>query len=143
MGLVCSPLAAEDGLGRVLGPSMSFCISSRNLLGSILNSQADPHTLQNVDFPQIISAFLRNLCFRSKNGCAIVLGLSRTPFGSSLGALGSSEGPLDPPKRASRYILELSWAWFARLLLPKMALGGFWGRRCRFLSPLGTSWGRF
>ena len=44
-----------------------------------------------------------------------------------LGASGSSEGPLDRPKRASRFILELSWAWFARLLLPKMALGGFWG----------------
>ena len=55
------------------------------------------------------------------------MGLSRAPFGSSLGAFGRSEGPLDPPKRASRYILELSWAWFARLLLPKMALGAFWG----------------
>ena len=37
-------------------------------------------------------------------------------------------GPLDRPKRASRFVLELSWASFARFLLPKMALGGFWGR---------------
>ena len=49
-GLVCSPLAAEDGLGWVLGPSMSFFISSRNLLGSILSSQADPPTFKHVDF---------------------------------------------------------------------------------------------
>ena len=37
-------------------------------------------------------------------------------------------GPLDRPKRASRFVLELSWASFARFLLPKMALGRFWGR---------------
>ena len=36
-------------------------------------------------------------------------------------------GPLDRPKRASRFVLELSWASFARFLLPKMALGAFWG----------------
>ena len=70
---------------------------------------------------------MRNQLFRSKNGFAIVLGLSRAAFGSSWAALGSSEGPLDRPKRASIFILELSWAWFARLLLPKMALGRFWG----------------
>ena len=44
-----------------------------------------------------------------------------------LAALGSSGGPLGRPNKASRFILEFSWAWFARLLLPKMALGGFWG----------------
>ena len=142
MGLVCSPLVAEDGLGRVLGPSMSFFISSRNFLGSILSSQAAPRTLKNSDFPLIIISVMRNQRFRSKNGFAIVWGLSRAPLGSSWEGLGSSEGPLDPPKKASRYLLELSWAWCDRLLLPKMALGGFWGRRCRFLSPLGTSWGR-
>ena len=37
-------------------------------------------------------------------------------------------GSLDRPKRASRFVLELSWASFARFLRPKMALGGFWGR---------------
>merc|ERR1712138_366855 len=47
--------------------------------------------------------------------------------GSSWGALGSSLGPLDRPKRASRSVLELSWASFARFLLPKMALGALWG----------------
>ena len=36
-------------------------------------------------------------------------------------------GPLDRPKRASRFVLELSWASFARFLLPKMALGAFCG----------------
>ena len=48
-------------------------------------------------------------------------------LGGSWGALGSSLGPLDRPKRASRFVLELSWASFARFLLPKMALGAFWG----------------
>ena len=109
--------------------SMSFFISSRNLFGSIPNSQTDPPTFHNVDFLIRISSFLRNQRFRSKHGFAIVLGLSRAPLGSSWGALGSSEGLLNRPKRASRFMLELSWAWFARLLLPKMALGGFWGRR--------------
>ena len=87
--------------------------------------------------------FLKNQRFRSKDGFEIVLGLSRALFRSSWKALGRSEGPLDRPKRASRFILELSWAWFARLLLPKITLRGPWGRRCRFLSPLGTSCGRF
>ena len=36
-------------------------------------------------------------------------------------------GPLDRPKRASRFVLELSWASFARFLLPKMAWGASWG----------------
>ena len=55
------------------------------------------------------------------------MGLSRATLGSSWGSLGSSLGPLDQPKRASRFVLELSWAWFARFLLPKMALGASWG----------------
>ena len=38
LGLVCSRLAAEGGLGRVLGPSLARFILSRSLLGSILNS---------------------------------------------------------------------------------------------------------
>ena len=60
------------------------------------------------------------------------MGLSRAPFGELLGvswgSLGSSFGPQDRPKGASRFVLELSWASFARFLLPKVALGGFWGR---------------
>ena len=55
---------------------------------------------------------LKNQLFRSKNGCAVVLGLSRAPFGSSWAALGSSEGLLDGPQRASRFIMELSWVIF-------------------------------
>ena len=43
------------------------------------------------------------------------------------GALGGSLGLLDRRKRASRFVLELSWASFARFLLPKMTLGAFWG----------------
>ena len=72
--------------------SMSFLISSRSLLGPILSSQTDPPILKNVDFIIRISTFGRNQRFRSKNGFAIVFGLSRAPFGSSWGALGSSEG---------------------------------------------------
>ena len=74
-----------------------------------------------------ILIFLKNQRFRSKDGFESVLGLARAPFGSSWGSLGSSLGPLDRPKRASRFVLELSWAWFARSLLPKMALGALWG----------------
>ena len=45
LGLVCSLLAAEDGLGRVLGPSLArFGCSRVPLKGS----QTDPPTLKNV-----------------------------------------------------------------------------------------------
>ena len=47
LGLVCSLLAAEDGLGRVLGPSLARFWCSRVLLKG---SQADPPTLKNVGF---------------------------------------------------------------------------------------------
>ena len=70
---------------------------------------------------------MKNQHVRSKDGFENVLGLHRAPFGNSWGALGSSFGLLDRPKRASRFVLELSWASFARFLLPKMALGAFWG----------------
>ena len=59
------------------------------------------------------------------------MGLSRAHVGSSWGYLGSSLGPLDRPNRASRFVLELSWASLARFLLPTMALGVFWG--CHWL----------
>ena len=49
LGLVCLLLAAEGGLGRVLGSSLARFIPSRSLLGSILSSQTDPPTLQNAD----------------------------------------------------------------------------------------------
>ena len=121
--------------------SISFFISFRNLLGSILSSQTDLPTLKNVDFMMAGARFLKNHHFRSKNGFENVWGLPRASFGSSwgalgglLGALGSSLGPLDRPKRASRFVLELSWASFARFLLPKMALGRFWGRLWLVLS---------
>ena len=74
-----------------------------------------------------ILTFLENQCFRPRDVFESVLGLSRAPFGSSWGYLGSSLGPLDRPNKASRFALELSWASFARFLLPKMALGAFWG----------------
>ena len=38
LGLVCLLLAAEGGLGKVLGSSLARFILSRNLLGLILNS---------------------------------------------------------------------------------------------------------
>ena len=92
-----------------------------------MNSQTNFPTLENIDFTQGILTFLKNQRFRSKDGFENVLGLSRATLGSSWGSLGSSLGPLDRPKRASRFVLELSWAWFARFLLPKMALGTSWG----------------
>ena len=92
-------------------------------MGSILSSQTDPPTFENVDFTLEILTFLKNQRFRPKDGFESVLGLSRAPFGSSWGYLGSSLGPLDRPNRASRFVLELSWASFARFLLPTMAWG--------------------
>ena len=64
--------------------------------------------------------------FRSNDGLGSVLGLSWARFWGSWGSLGGSLGPLHRPKKASRFVLELPWASFARFLLPKMALGAFW-----------------
>ena len=50
LGLVCSLLAAEDGLGSA---DVVFYLLSEPL-GSILSSQTDPHTLKNIDFIIII-----------------------------------------------------------------------------------------
>ena len=47
LGLVCSLLAAEDGFGRVLGPSLARFGCSR---GPLKGSQADPPTFKNVGF---------------------------------------------------------------------------------------------
>ena len=108
--------------------SMSCCIFFRNLLGSILSSQADPPTLKNFDFPHGILTFLKQRRFRSKYGFESALGLSLEHLGSSWGSLGGSLGPLHRPLKASRSLLELSWASFARFLLPKMVLRAFGGR---------------
>ena len=51
--------------------------SSWSLSVSILNSQTDPPTLQNVDLLRGILTFLKNQRFRSKYGFESVLGLSR------------------------------------------------------------------
>ena len=123
LGLVCSLLAADDGLGSV--DVVSNLLSGP--LGVDFEFQTDLPTLEHVDFTMGIRTFLENQRFRSQDGFESVLGLSRAPFGSSWGSLGSSLGPLDRPNRASRFVLELSWAWFARFLLPKMALGASWG----------------
>ena len=143
LGLVCSLLAAENGLGWVLGPSMSFFISSRNLLGSILSSHTDPPTLKNLDFPEGILTFLKNQRFRSKDGFESVLGALSGSFWELLGVfwggLGSSLKPLDRPKGVSRFVLALSWASFACFLLPKMALVALWD----VFGSFGASWGRF
>ena len=92
---------------------------------SIFSSQADPPTLKNVDFTIRILTFLKNQRFRTKDGFESVWGLSRAPLGSSWESLGSSFGPLDRPKKASRFALELSWASFDRFLLPNMACGAY------------------
>merc|ERR1712115_506559 len=122
---------------------MSFFVSPRSVLGSILSSQTHHPTLQNVDFTLRILTFLKKQRFRSNDGFGSVVGLSRAPFGSSWDSLGSSFGPLNRRKRASRFVLELSWASFARFLLPKVALGGFWGRLWLVLVLPSAFWGVF
>ena len=47
LGLVYSLVAAEDGFGRVLGPSLARFGCSR---GPLKGSQADPPTFKNVGF---------------------------------------------------------------------------------------------
>ena len=61
----------------------------------------------------------------------LILGALGAPWGSHGGSLGAPElptflAPFDPGAFLS--LLELSWASFACFLLPKMALGRFWGR---------------
>ena len=66
--------------------SISFFISSRNLLGSILSSQTDPPTLKNLDFRQEILIFVKNYDLDPK----MVL----KAFGGSLGLLVGALGGL-------------------------------------------------
>ena len=58
----------------------------------------------------------------------VALGALFGAFWALFGALGGSWGALDRPTKASTFVLGLSWAWFACFLLPKIALGRFWGR---------------
>ena len=54
LGLVCSLLAAEDGLGRVLGPSLARFGCSR---GPLKGSQTDLPTLKNGTLGSLILAW--------------------------------------------------------------------------------------
>ena len=94
LGLVCLPRAAGGGLGKVLGSSLACFIRSRNLLGSILSSQADPPTLKKLDFASAGARFLTNPHFRSKDGFGSVLGLSWAAFGCSWSLLWVLSGSL-------------------------------------------------
>ena len=118
----------------VILSSMSYVIFCRSLLGSILSSQADPPTLKNLDFASAGARFLKNQHVRSKDGLGCVLGLPWAPCGGPWGSIGGSLGPRDRQKGASRFVWDLLWASFARFLLPKMALGAFWGRLWLVLS---------
>ena len=64
--------------------------------------------------PQKACLFGEKHNFRSEHVFLSVLGLPRGPLGTSGACLGDSLGPLDRPKKASRFILEPSWASFAR-----------------------------
>ena len=46
MGLVCSPLAAEDGLGKVLGPSLARFGCPDGLLRVVLASVTPSSTIK-------------------------------------------------------------------------------------------------
>merc|ERR1712078_979285 len=59
--------------------SMSFFISSRSFLGSILSSQTDPPTIKSDDFMRAGARFSKNHHFRSNDGFGSVLGFSRRP----------------------------------------------------------------
>ena len=87
-----------------------------------------PSHLQKPSFCVVSLHIFEKRRFTSKNCFGCVLALSWTPFGGSRGSLGVSLGPLDRPRGASIFVLELPWASFARFLLPKMVLRAFWGR---------------
>ena len=134
--------------------SISFFISFRSLLGSILSSQTDPPTFKNDGFMRAAARFLKNQHFRSKDGFESVLGLSRPPFGSSWGSPGgllgapsglwidqrgppdSSWNSLGPRLLASccrKWPWEGSGAVFGSfLVLPRAFWGVFWPPSNRF-----------
>ena len=134
-GLKIDTRRSPNSFWNSLGPRLlaSWCqrwlrersLFLRNLPGWILSSQAAPPTLKNDGFIVGKPTFSIQRRFRSEDGFGNVLGLPRGPSGPSGACLGGSLGPLDRPKKASRLILEFSWASFARFLLPKMASGTF------------------
>ena len=105
--------------------SMSCLILFRDLLRSILGSQADPPTFKHDGCAIGILSSSTKRRSRSEPGVGNCLGLSRNSFGSSGACLGDSLGPLAQPKRVSRFILDLYWALFARFLLLTMVSGLF------------------
>ena len=94
--------------------SMSFFIFFRDLLRSMLGSQADPPTcnIHGLNTGNLTCSAKRRS--QSEAGLGSVWGLSRGFFRSSWACLGGFPGALARPERVSRFILELYWALFAR-----------------------------
>ena len=67
--------------------SMSFSILFRNLLVSMLSSQADPPTIKNLDFGAGFCYFDNNQCLPYREALASVRGLFGAHFWRSWGAL--------------------------------------------------------
>ena len=111
-----------------LASSKSLFSSSSSILVSIVNSQADPPILENLDFASAGARILKNHHFPFKDGFESALWLSWAPFGGSLGlfrASGSTTGGFQIPLRS---LLGLGCSPESLTKLPFGVLRAFWGR---------------
>ena len=95
---------------------MSFFISPRSLLGSILSSQTDPPTLKNDDFMKAGARFLQIHHFPFKDGFGSVLGSMGVILGILGALLGASWGLLRGPRLRHHLALEQSGLFFSLLV---------------------------
>ena len=102
MGLVCSLLAAESGLGRVLGPSLARFGAPEGLLGGVLASVKPISTIKTAIpifdillFLALVLVLLLLLVFLLLLVLVLVLVVSLLPCNFSSTRLGGMLGAID------------------------------------------------
>ena len=104
-----------------LPSSKSLFSLPSSLLVSILNSQADPPTLKNLDFASAGARFSKNQGLGSKDALDCVWGLSWARFGCSWGLLGSSFRAFAGSRWHPEFPKLFIWASFSPHLAPRGA----------------------
>ena len=97
-------------------------------MGSILNSQTDPPTIEHVDFMKAGARFLKKHHFRSKDGFGSAFWLPWAPFGGSWGLFGASGSTTEGFQIPLKTLLGLACSPESLAKLPFGVLRAFWDR---------------